>query len=89
MADQLDLFPSVPASVSAFPLARRVSLVRGIADHLLSVDYNSGRRLWVTTINGLRKDLRRAGIGKAEIDLEIQSLSIAVREYALSRRRKA
>lgn len=86
---QLDLFPSVSASVSVFPLARRISLVRGIADELMSVDYSSGRRFWVTTVNRLRTDLRRAGIGKAEIDREIQALAISVRERALSSRRQA
>ncbi len=86
---QLDLFPSVSASVSVFPLARRASLVRGIADELMRIDYDSGRRLWVATLNGLRRDLRRAGIGKAEINHEIEGLSIAVRERMLSERRHA
>lgn len=89
MADQLNLFPCSSARVVIFPLARRISLVRGIADELMSIDYASGRRLWVTTVNRLRKDLRGTGIGKAEIDHEIESLSIAVRERMLIDRRHA
>ncbi len=72
-----------------FPLARRISLVRSIADELMTLDYPSGRRFWVTTVNALRKDLRGTGIGKAEIDHEIEGLSIAVRERMLIDRRQA
>lgn len=86
---QLDLFmnqkaPKHPATVYRFPLCRRADLVRETASELLSREESAGRRYWNAHVQKLRRELRAAGLCRADIDNEIRDYARAVRIEGLS-----
>ena len=84
---QLDLMTSSPprCRVVAFPLAKRVSKVRRVADLLERKHGRDAEIYWKTTVRGLIDQLARAGIAGAEATEEVRSFHEAV-QSELTRR---
>ena len=77
---QLDLFLPVrrPAEVHAFPLHRRMDVVRKIAAALDRRSYKSGQRYWSLHVAQERAKLARQGLSVSEIDAEIGRYATAI-----------
>ncbi|RWD23051.1 DUF6074 family protein [Mesorhizobium sp.] len=67
-----------PGVVCAFPLHRRVDMVRKIAAALDARSYRSGQRYWSMHVAQERKRLERLGVTSKEIDAEISRYATAV-----------
>lgn len=76
---QLDLFTSKTlAIVCAFPLHRRVDMIRKIAAALDARSYQAGQRYWSLHVAQERKKLERLGFTPKEIDGEIGRYATAI-----------
>jgi hypothetical protein len=76
---QLDLFTHrKPATIHAFPLSRRRSLVNEAAEALMVKSYSQGKAHWACLVNRLRKEMTASGLSAKMIEAEISALADAV-----------
>lgn len=76
---QLDLFTQrLPATIHAFPLARRHSLINSTAKALTIKSYSQGKAHWTRLVNKLWKEMTVSGLSTQMIDAEISALADAV-----------
>lgn len=71
---QFDLFdrPKGPATIIAFPLARRKGAVHDIALELARREYDQGKALWKAHVAEIRKAMKSAGIPAKIITAELE-----------------
>jgi hypothetical protein len=77
--DDLPLFRwTPPCRVMAFPLDKRIGRVRSVAEKLVGKRGHTADAYWRQTVKALAGQMERAGIPKAEIDIELRAFFDAV-----------
>ncbi|MBX5034238.1 DUF6074 family protein [Rhizobium lentis] len=75
---QLDLFRrSDAAAVVMFPLSRQ-PIARRIARELSEMNFDQGKRHWLTSTQKLRANLQRQGLQRIEIKAQLEQLAQAI-----------
>lgn len=90
---QLDLFSMTKGSaiVHVFPVSRRRDLIATIMHGLANRDEKQGERFWKSQVREIRRDLKKQGIQKPEIDAQLNALLRQVQieiDYRLDRWRE-
>jgi hypothetical protein len=80
---QLDLFRDctmevAPGVIQPFPIARRTDVLATIMTGLAARNERDGRKFWNASIREIKRQLKQAGVAKADIDKQIRDLTRAV-----------